>query len=63
MKKQEPTSAQAGRAFRATDVDGKTHWYCDYTGAKIGSYPERFGYYCPGHNVVFQRIIPVRAPR
>lgn len=61
-QKQEPTSAQAGRAYRQTDENGDTAWYCDYTGAKIGSYPGRYGYYCPGHHVVFQRIVPVRKP-
>jgi hypothetical protein len=63
MKERPPSTARDGRAFRAKDIDGNEHWYCDYTGARIGTWPGRYGYYCPGHHVVFQNIIRTRAPR
>jgi hypothetical protein len=57
IKKHPPSSAQTMPAVRATDCDGKDYWFCSFGGNKIETYPGRYGYYCPGCNVIAPAIV------
>ncbi|MFH0246421.1 hypothetical protein ACGRHY_29280 [Streptomyces sp. HK10] len=58
-----PTGAQTIRAVRATDADGKDHWFCSSGGDRITTHPGRHGSFCPGCNAVAPRIVRVRSFR